>query len=70
MAEKLFNLEISKYSELIEKEEFNKKYEEIYSFYDEYNKKIKIFSLMSWSNFDASLLSQEAEKNFKIITRL
>ena len=70
LAEKLFNLEISKYPELIEMEESNKKYDVIYSVYDEYNKKIKEFSLMSWSKLDASLLSQEAEKNFKIVTRL
>ncbi len=32
------------------------KYDEIYTIYDEYNKKIKEFSLMSWSKLDASLL--------------
>ena len=70
LAEKLFNLEISKYPELIEMEESNKKYDEIYTIYDDYNKKIKEFSLMSWSKLDASLLLQEAEKNFRIVNKL
>ena len=70
LAEKLFNLEISKYPELIEMEESNKKYDEIYTIYDEYNNKIKEFSLMSWSKLDASLLLQEAEKNFRIVNKL
>ena len=51
-------------------EESNKKYDEIYTIYDEYNKKIKEFSLMSWSKLDASLLLQEAEKNFRIVNKL
>lgn len=54
LAEKLFNLEISKYPELIAMEEANKKYDEVYSVFDDYQKKIKDFSSMSWSKLDAS----------------
>ena len=54
LAEKLFNLEFSKYPELIAMEEANKKYDEVYSVFDDYQKKIKDFSSMSWSKLDAS----------------
>ena len=54
LAEKLFNLDISKYPELIAMEEANKKYDEVYSVFDDYQKKIKDFSSMSWSKLDAS----------------
>jgi len=54
LAEKLFNLEISKYPELIAMEEANKKYDEVYNVFDDYQKKIKDFSSMSWSKLDAS----------------
>jgi dynein heavy chain len=39
-AEKLFELEISKYPELIAMEESNKKYDIIYNVYIEYDKKV------------------------------
>lgn len=39
-AEKLFELEISKYPELIAMEESNKKYDKIYNVYIEYDKKV------------------------------
>jgi hypothetical protein len=35
-AEKLFNLEISKYPKLVDMEESNKKYDEIYGIFDEF----------------------------------
>lgn len=37
-AEKLFNLEISKYPKLVEMEESNKKFDEIYGIFDEFSK--------------------------------
>jgi|LauGreDrversion4_2_1035121.scaffolds.fasta_scaffold528231_2 hypothetical protein len=42
-------------------EEANKKYDEVYSVFDDYQKKIKDFSSMSWSKLDASQLMGYAE---------
>jgi dynein heavy chain len=53
-AEKLFNLPISKYPELVAMEESNKKYDVIYNVYNEYEKKVQDFSAMSWSKMDAT----------------
>lgn len=69
-AEKLFNLEISKYPELIAMEEMNKKYDQIYNVYNEFDKKVQDFSAMPWSKMDASLLITAAEHFFKVVSRL
>jgi dynein heavy chain len=55
-AEKLFELEISKYPELIAMEESNKKYDIIYNVYIEYDKKVQDFSAMSWTKMDVTQL--------------
>jgi dynein heavy chain len=54
LAEKLFNLPISKFPELISMEEGNKKYDLIYGIYKDFLNQQKDFSLMSWSKLDAS----------------
>lgn len=53
-AEKLFNLEISKYPELIAMEEWNKKYDLVYNVFNDFDKKVQDFSAMSWGKMDAS----------------
>jgi hypothetical protein len=40
-AEKLFNLEISKYPKLVDMEELNKKYDEIYGVFDAFSKEVQ-----------------------------
>lgn len=52
-AEKLFNLEISKYPELIAMEELNKKYDKVYDVYNNYDKKVQDFSAMPFLKMDA-----------------
>lgn len=56
LAEKLFNLPISKYPELIQMEESNKRYDQIYNIYKEHKSQINDFSGMSWSKLDANQL--------------
>jgi len=56
LAEKLFNLPISKFPELVTMEEKNKKYDQIYSIFNEYQSQMKDFSLMSWAKLDANSL--------------
>lgn len=69
-AERLFNLEISKYPNLVEMEEANKKYDEIYSIFDEFSKKIQEFGTTTFLKVDAKLLTETADKFFKDINRL
>jgi dynein heavy chain, axonemal len=54
LAEKLFNLPISKFPELVAMEEMNKKYDLIYNIYKDYMGTNHDFSLMSWNKLDAS----------------
>ena len=54
LAEKLFNLPISKFPELIAMEEANKKYDLIYGIYRDQVNQLKEFSVLSWSKLDAS----------------
>lgn len=70
LAEKLFNLPISKFPELVEMEEKNKQYDLIYTIYKEYQSNIDDFSVMSWSKLDASQLILAAEKFEKDVKRL
>ena len=69
-AERLFNLEISKYPQLVEMEEDNKKYDEIYHIFDDFSKKIQEFGTTTFSKLDAKLLMETADKFFKDINRL
>lgn len=52
LAEKLFNLPISKFPELIKMEEDNKIYDEIYSIFKEHQQGVKEWSMMPWSKLD------------------
>jgi dynein heavy chain len=61
LAEKLFNLPISKFPELIAMEEANKKYDLIYGIYKEHVNQLKEFSVLSWSKLDANQLVSSAE---------
>lgn len=62
LSEKLFNLPISKYPELIAMDESNKKYDQIYSIFKDHQSSLSDFSSMSWSKLDASILVGSAEK--------
>ena len=69
-AEKLFNLEISNYPKLVEMEEANKKYDEIFGIFDEFSKKIGEYGTMSWTRLDAKLLIESAETYKKVVKKL
>jgi hypothetical protein len=51
-------------------EEANKKYDEIYNVYNEFNKKVLDFSAMSWSKLDASQLNVAADDFSKRVNKL
>jgi dynein heavy chain len=70
LAEKLFNLPISKFPELISMEEGNKKYDMIYNIFKDHLNSLKDFSVMSWSKLDASQLISSAEKFEKMVKKL
>lgn len=70
MAEKLFNLPISKFPELVAMEELNKKYDQIYNIYREYMETIREFSLMSWNKLDAQQLITSADKYGSMVRKL
>jgi dynein heavy chain len=70
LAEKLFNLPISKFPDLVAMEEANKKYDMIYNIYLDYQKDVKEFSLMSWNKLDIAQLMGSAEKYEKIVKKL
>lgn len=69
-AEKLFNLPISKFPELISMEEGNKKYDLIYGIYKDFLNQQKDFSVMSWSKLDEKALVQCAETFEKSVKKL
>lgn len=54
LAEKLFNLPISKYPELIKMEQDNMMYEEIYNIYKSHQVNVKEWSMMAWSKLDVT----------------
>jgi dynein heavy chain len=54
LAEKLFNLPISKYPELIKMELDNNMYDEIYSIFKSHQSNVKEWSMMAWSKLDAT----------------
>ena len=70
LAEKLFNLPISKFPELISMEENNKKYDLIYNIYKDFLNQQKDFSLMSWSKLDEKSLIASAETFEKNVRKL
>jgi len=54
LAEKLFNLPISKYPELIKMEQDNITYDEIYSIYKSHKENVEGWSMMAWSKLDVT----------------
>jgi len=70
LAEKLFNLPISKFPELIKMEEDNKKYDEIYTLYKDQQASVKEWSIMPWSKLDANILDGGADKFEKALRKL
>lgn len=70
LAEKLFNLPISKFPELIKMEEDNKLYDEIYNIFKEHQQGVKEWSMMPWSKLDVSVLNTGAEKFEKLVRKL
>lgn len=69
LAEKLFNLPISKFPELIKMEEDNKIYDEVYSIYREQQQAVKEWSMMPWSKLDVQVLVGGAEKFEKMVRK-
>jgi len=70
LSEKLFNLPISKYPELIAMDEANKKYDLIYNIFKDHQSSLSDFSSMSWSKLDATILVSSAEKFEKMVKKL
>lgn len=69
-AEKLFDLPISKYDELIKMEEMNKKYNLIYSIYKDHQNQVKEWSLKPWNKLDIQELTKGADEFEKKVRRL
>lgn len=69
-AEKLFNLEISKYPQLVEMEERNKRYDLIYDIFDDFAKRMSDFGNMYFAKLDAKILIETAETFKKQVKRL
>ena len=70
MAEKLFNLPISKYPELIKMEMDNAMYDNIYSIFKSHQANVKEWSMMAWSKLDATQLSLGTEEKLKKVRKL
>ena len=69
-AEKLFDLPISKYDELIKMEEMNKKYDLIYSIYKDHVNQVKEWSLKPWNKLDINELTKGADEFEKKVRKL
>jgi len=69
-AEKLFDLTISKYDELIKMEEMNKNYDLIYSIYKDHQNQVKEWSLKPWNKLDIQELTRGADEFEKKVRRL
>lgn len=70
LAEKLFNLPISKYPELIKMEMDNAMYDNIYSIFKSHQANVKEWSMMAWSKLDATQLSFGTEEKLKKVRKL
>ena len=70
LAEKLFNLPISKYPELIKMEQDNLMYEEIYNIYKSHQANVKEWSMMAWSKLDVTQLTGGTEEKEKKVRKL
>jgi len=70
LAEKLFNLPISKYPELIKMEQDNLIYDEIYAIFKAHQSSVKEWAMMAWSKLDASQLIAGTEEKEKKVRKL
>lgn len=70
LAEKLFNLPISKYPELVKMEDDNKKFDMIYNIYRDYQQQMKEFSMTQWLKLDMYLLQASVDKYIRDIKKL
>lgn len=70
LAEKLFNLPISKFPELIQMESDNAILDQIYSIFKEHQAAVKEWSMMPWGKLDAPVLTQGAQKFETAVRRL
>ena len=70
LAEKLFNLPISKYPELIKMEQDNMIYDEIYAIFKSHQSNVKEWSMMAWSKLDATQLIAGTEEKEKKVRKL
>ena len=70
LAEKLFNLPISKFPELIEMEELNKQYDEIYGIFKEHQNSVKEWSMMQFVKLDSASLIKGADEFEKKVRKL
>jgi dynein heavy chain, axonemal len=61
MAQKLFNLEISTFKELVSIDEENKKLSVLYGLYREFKQDVKEWSVMLWAKLDSEVLRTGAE---------
>lgn len=61
LAEKLFNLEISTFKELVAIDEDNKNLSTLYDVYKDFKADQKEWSTMLWAKLDAEMLRQGAE---------
>lgn len=62
MAEKLFNLEISTFKELVAIDEENKKLGNIYETYKEFKQELREWSTMFWAKLESETVRAGAEK--------
>jgi len=69
-AEKLFNLEISKYPKLVDMEEGNKKFDEIYGVFDEFSKEVQQFGTVNWQRLKIDDLEQTADKFVRAVASM
>ncbi len=70
LAEKLFNLPISKFPELISMEEDNKKYDDVYQIFKDHQQSMKDWSMMPWSKLDVTVLNTGATNFEKLVRKL
>jgi dynein heavy chain, axonemal len=61
MAQKLFNLEISTFKELVAIDEENKKLSVMYNLYKDFKQEVKEWSTMLWAKLDAETLKVGAD---------
>jgi hypothetical protein len=69
-SEILFNLQISKYPQLIDMEERNGIYQKIYDIFSNHAEKVKEFSMKPWPKLEVSELRDEADQEQRLVRNL